>query len=75
VAQSASFSFLKVSSKPVLTDRVARAGFWDENPHVLLSTMMVSADVITLLEGVVGAPLLPCFCSFRFHAWSCSLLY
>ena len=74
VAQATSFSFLKASSKLVLTVRVAGAGFWDENPHVLLSTTMASAGVSTLLEGVVGALLLPCFCPFLFPAWSCSLL-
>ena len=68
VAQSASFSFLKASLKLVLMVQVARACYLDENPHVLLSMMMASADVSTLLEGAVGAFLLPCFCSCCFPA-------
>lgn len=38
---------------------VARGSFWDENPTcVLLTTMMVSADVSPLQGGFVGALLL-----------------
>jgi hypothetical protein len=54
VAQYAPFSFLKASSKSVLTVRIVGAGSWDENPRVLLSTTMAFVDVINLLEGVVG---------------------
>ena len=49
---------------------------WDESPtRVLLTTMMVSADVSPLHDGFVGALLLPCLCTiFRFSSRSCSLL-
>jgi hypothetical protein len=53
---------------------VARWSFTSKSPRVLLTMMMVSVDVNSLLEGVVGVLLRPCLRSFRSSAWSCIML-